>query len=58
NSSDNSIRSTTIVDMNGRIVFQKIGFQNNIQVKDLKTGMYFIQLTTDNGITSKRILID
>jgi len=58
NSSENSIRSTSIVDMNGRIVFQKIGFQNNIQVKDLKTGMYFIQLTTDNGITSKRILID
>lgn len=54
----NTIRYTTILDLNGRIVYQKNGFQNSISVSDLKTGMYFIQLTTDKGITSKRILID
>lgn len=55
---ENNIYNTSIVDINGRIVFQKNGFQNSIAVSDLKTGMYYIQLSTKKGITSKRILID
>lgn len=60
NLSDEKILSTTIVDVNGKVI-DEISFVENIQeytieVSNLSAGVYFIKLHTENTVLVKRII--
>lgn len=48
----------TIFDINNRIIDTKIGFnnQNNINIHNLQNGIYILQISTDKGIITKKII--
>jgi len=56
--SDNSISQCNVYNVNGQIVKSFKVFQgNNIyNISDFKTGIYFIQIPTQNGIVNKKII--
>lgn len=52
------LRSYRIIDISGREVMQNIFMDNNsIDVASLKSGIYFISVTTTNGVINKKIVI-
>jgi len=55
---DISASKATILDINGRILQFVIINDNNktIDISNLDTGIYFIQITTDKGIVSKKFV--
>ncbi|MCB0464087.1 MAG: T9SS type A sorting domain-containing protein [Aequorivita sp.] len=55
-SSLNNLQSATITDINGRIVAKKISVSNEIDVSNLKSGMYFITITSSEGIITKKFI--
>jgi len=55
-SSLNNLQSATITDINGRIVAKKNSVSNEIDVSNLKSGMYFITITSSEGNITKKFI--
>jgi hypothetical protein len=55
--------SVNLVDMNGRVVFNKsisgkiAKYQDTISLADLANGIYTLQVTTVNGISTEKVVI-
>ncbi|MDI1257602.1 MAG: T9SS type A sorting domain-containing protein [Flavobacterium sp.] len=58
NTENIQIQSVSVVDLNGRTVKQMnvIGAEARINVADLATGMYMVNVTTDQGNVVKKIM--
>lgn len=56
NNSNVAIDTTQITDMNGRIVKEIKGITNQINISELKTGVYFLKITTDQGTGTTKII--
>lgn len=58
--SENSIQSVTIYDMNGRllnkVVFTGNALKENIDMKHLSQGIYFVKIKSDKGEVTAKIL--
>lgn len=50
------IINVTILDYSGRVVLKNKGYNDSINVTELKSGTYYIQLQTANGIVIKRFV--
>jgi hypothetical protein len=50
------IKSIRLVDMNGKVVVQLQNQVEKVNVSNLQQGVYLIQITTENGSISKRII--
>lgn len=52
-----NIEQVTITDINGRIVKTiSTNFQNEINISELNNGLYFVNIKTDIGLSSKKII--
>ena len=50
------VNSTTIVDLNGRIVLRPTLIEQTYDVSQLQKGVYFINFNTNKGIVTKKII--
>ena len=55
-SKDNQKVSFVIIDINGREIISKTSNDNNINVSNLKKGIYFVKITNDNSSITKKII--
>ena len=55
-SKDNQKISFVIIDINGREIISKTSNDNNINVSNLKKGIYFVKITNDNSSITKKII--
>jgi hypothetical protein len=55
--SDNIYTSYSIVNANGQVIENNILKNNQINVKSLNAGLYFIVLTTKDGYSSKNVIV-
>ncbi|HCL07146.1 MAG TPA: T9SS C-terminal target domain-containing protein, partial [Flavobacteriaceae bacterium] len=46
-----------IFDVQGKLVKEIISFQDQINISDLKAGLYFVQITAANKTTSKKLVV-
>ena len=54
-------REINIIDIRGRLA-QKVELNNNslqkINIKELSSGLYFVQIKTEKGILNKKLLVE
>ncbi len=50
------VKSTTLIDMNGKVVIRLQNQIEKIDISHLQQGMYLLQIHTDEGSLSKRII--
>lgn len=49
----------TIHDMNGKLVMSKMEYENGeINVSQLQTGLYFVNISNDGGNTTKKLIVE
>ncbi len=51
-----TLDSVKIIDLNGKIVFEKSNQLEQLQLEDLASGVYLIQIKTNTGSVSKKIV--
>lgn len=56
NYSTNEITSVQMTDLNGRIVKEMKGITNQVNISDLNTGVYFMKITTNEGIGTTKVI--
>ena len=54
---ENEIKSISLYDLNGLVVFQSEVFTNSINISSFSRGTYFLQITTKNAQITKKLLI-
>jgi len=54
--SDLQITDISITDLNGRIVLSSLTNTSNIDVSSLMSGVYFIRISTPNGVFNKKFI--
>ena len=52
-----AITTVKIFDVQGKLVKEIISFQDQINISDLKAGLYFVQITAANKTTSKKLVV-
>ena len=52
-----AITTVKIFDVQGKLVKEIISFQDQINISDLKVGLYFVQITAANKTTSKKLVV-
>ena len=52
-----AITAVKIFDVQGKLVKEIISFQDQINISDLKAGLYFVQITAANKTTSKKLVV-
>lgn len=52
-----AITAVKIFDLQGKLVKEIISFQDQINISDLKAGLYFVQITAANKTTSKKLVV-
>ena len=52
-----AITAVKIFDVQGKLVKEIISFQDQINISDLKVGLYFVQITAANKTTSKKLVV-
>jgi len=52
------VESITIVDMNGKVVFETLEFRSLLDLSKLAHGSYIVQIRTDEATTSKKLIIE
>ena len=52
-----AITAVKIFDVQGKLVKEIISFQDQINIIDLKAGLYFVQITAANKTTSKKLVV-
>ena len=52
-----AITAVEIFDVQGKLVKEIISFQDQINISDLKAGLYFVQITAANKTTSKKLVV-
>jgi hypothetical protein len=50
------VSQTELTDINGRVVKSTNGFTSQINVSELNAGVYFLKITTDQGVGSSKIV--
>lgn len=53
---NSDVQKVLIVDMTGKIVKETSSFTNSITISELKTGIYILNIQTNEGIAKKRII--
>ena len=56
NNSNATIHGIQISDINGRVIREVNGRTNQISIADFNSGIYFIKITTDQGIGTTKII--
>lgn len=54
--SEKAINQIDVYDVNGKLVKSYTNVSNNINIKDLATGVYTLNITTEDGQVSKKIV--
>ena len=54
--SDKAINQIDVYDMNGKLVKSYTNVSNTINIKDLSTGAYMLNITTEDGQVSRKIV--
>ena len=54
--SEKAINQIDVYDVNGKLVKSYTNVNNNINIKDLATGVYMLNITTEDGQVSKKIV--
>ena len=52
-----AITAVEIFDIQGKLVKEIVSFQGQINISDLKAGLYFVQITAANKTTSKKLVV-
>ena len=52
-----AITTVEIFDVQGKLVKEIISFQDQINISDLKAGLYFVQISAANKTTSKKLVV-
>ena len=52
-----SITAVEIFDIQGKLVKEIVSFQGQINISDLKAGLYFVQITAANKTTAKKLVV-
>ena len=52
-----AITAVEIFDIQGKLVKEIVSFQDQINISDLKAGLYFVQITAANKITTKKLVV-
>lgn len=52
-----AITAVKIFDVQGKLVKEIISFQDQINISELKAGLYFVQITAANKTTSKKLVV-
>ena len=52
-----AITAVKIFDIQGKLVKEIVSFQGQINISDLKAGLYFVQITAANKTTSKKLVV-
>ncbi len=52
---NDGIRSLELYDLNGRIIIENENFES-INIENVNSGIYLLKITTDNGISTQRII--
>ena len=52
-----AITVVEIFDIQGKLVKEIVPFQDQINISDLKSGLYFVQITSANKTTSKKLVV-
>ncbi len=52
-----AITAVEIFDIQGKLVKEIVSFQDQINISDLKAGLYFVQITAANKTTSKKLVV-
>ena len=52
-----------IMDITGKILFEKMDLDNNLKmqsvdIQSLVNGIYFIQLGTENGVLTRKVIVE
>ena len=50
------LKSARVSDLNGRIVLQQNLFDNRIDLSNMSKGMYIIEISTENGIETHKVI--
>ena len=51
------ITAVEVFDIQGKLVKKIISFQDQINISDLKAGLYFVEITAGNKITTKKLVV-
>ena len=51
------ITAVEVFDIQGKLVKKIVSFQDQINISDLKAGLYFVQITAANKITTKKLVV-
>ena len=52
-----AITAVEIFDIQGKLVKEIVSFQDQINISDLKAGLYFVQITAANKTTAKKLVV-
>ena len=52
-----AITAVEIFDIQGKLVKEIVSFQGQINISDLKAGLYFVQITAANKTTAKKLVV-
>lgn len=52
-----AITAVEIFDIQGKLVKEIVSFQDQINLSDLKAGLYFVQITANNKTTAKKLVV-
>jgi len=57
-SQSNSLKNIGIYDVTGKQVYQKSTTTNQINISNLKTGLYFVRVQQDGKIATKKLIVE
>ena len=52
-----AITAVEIFDIQGKLVKEIVSFQDQINISDIKAGLYFVQITAANKTTAKKLVV-
>ncbi len=56
NESESIIESLKVYDTLGRLVIEHSNLTNQIDISSLSSGLLFVQIETDNGVVTKKVI--
>ena len=54
--SEHDIKEIKILDLNGNVIKYVANEKTSIDISDISIGLYIIQVTTDKGISSQKLI--
>ncbi|MCF6308284.1 MAG: T9SS type A sorting domain-containing protein [Flavobacteriaceae bacterium] len=56
NNSNSAINSIQVYDVLGKLILQENNPTSKLDVSSLKSGLFFVQITTDKGVVTKKVV--